>query len=341
MNWQGHADYKKIIENTTRGRRTKALESKVVGCNRPPYGYRFIRDVRNKIVGLEIFESEAGIVRLIFTWYVYGDESGKPLPQLAIAKKLEAMGIPTPGESGYSSHGSRGIWSYSTVATILLNETYAGTWWYGRRSGALRKRLPKEKQILVSVPPIIDRETWERAQAQRARNKKSSRRNAKNDYLLRGMIMCGCGRRMTGLASGRSLHRHYRCTGAPYIKRDCHEKYVRADYLEMQVWNGLKGFFTDLDRLEEDLEAAQQREESDQEPIRAELKTTEDFIAETEQEIEEIATALRKAKGKVSESLQRQQDDANARYERSKMGLKTRHLRISADIWRRWTCRSQ
>ena len=41
----------------------------------------------------EINEEEARIVRLIYHWYVYGDESGQPLGMEAIADKLTNMGI--------------------------------------------------------------------------------------------------------------------------------------------------------------------------------------------------------------------------------------------------------
>ncbi len=63
---------RKVVERTARGRNVKAQIGRVVGSNRPPYGYRFIRDQNNKVVGLEVFEGEAKVVRLIFQWYLDG-----------------------------------------------------------------------------------------------------------------------------------------------------------------------------------------------------------------------------------------------------------------------------
>ena len=46
---------------------------------------------------LVIEEREGKIIRLIFHWYVYGDENGYPHSFYKIAEKLTAMGIPSPG----------------------------------------------------------------------------------------------------------------------------------------------------------------------------------------------------------------------------------------------------
>jgi hypothetical protein len=73
------------------------------------------------------------------------------------------------------------------------------------------------------------------------------------------------------------------------------------------------GFFVDLDRLRDDLKTAQQSELDALEPKRVELQAVDDFIKQSENETEEIATALRKAHGKVREALQAQQDRANER----------------------------
>jgi site-specific DNA recombinase len=150
-------------------------------------------------------------VRLIFRWYVHGDESGTPLPMRAIARKLEAMQIPTPGENDKCyAHRVRGIWDSPSITTIIQNETYTGTWHYGKRRGPLQGPAAANEQIPITVPAIIDRETWEAAQARREYNTAMAKRNAKHDYLLRGLIKCGCQRSMYG----RMVHdqRYYSCT---------------------------------------------------------------------------------------------------------------------------------
>ncbi len=127
---------------------------------------------------------------------------------------------------------------------------HAGTWRYGRRigGGGLKGRRAVERQITVSVPSIIDRATWEQAQAQRQRNPELAKRNAKRDYLLRGFIKCACGRSMSGCYDARpelTTHRRYRCVSIYYRKRGevCHEKSIDADLAEAIVWECIRRKF--------------------------------------------------------------------------------------------------
>jgi len=317
--WQGHEDRKKIIANTRRGRYTKASQGEVVGGGRSPYGYHFAKDAKGKVICLEIFDPEAKTVRLIYCWYVYGDESGKPLSIYEITLKLSEMRIETPGESRRCRRvRAPGMWAYTQVSSILANETYAGVWHFGKYDGhgnAKANLRPLDEQVAVSVPAIVDRETWEQAQAQRGRNLKYARRNAKRDYLLREIIRCGCGRAMTGRFMGRFRYYHC-CWRSSHVKSEnvCNEKYVRADKAESAAYEYVKNLYADPVSFERRLRIAQKMEWDRQNPKRAELETVEAFIRQAENEIEEIATALRKARGKVGETLQAQQDKVNARH---------------------------
>lgn len=353
--WQGSDERKKIVERTARGKRHKAQLGKVVGIGRAPYGFRFTRDTNNRVVGLEIDEPTARIAQLILQWYVCGDESGKRLSIFAIGARLTGLKIPTPGDlRGIDKIGvhhktkkelvlRRGVWSKSAVSNIINNEVYAGVWRYGRRIGEDGKggRRPLAEQIAVSVPAIIDRETWERAQAQRRHNAVMSKRNAKHDYLLSGFMQCACGRSMSGSwdKRGKTSVRRYRCNSIGYHHRGevCKEKTIIADAAEDHVWNRIKAKFSDLNGLWAELKAAQQEELDMQEPKRDALQAVEGLIQETDQEANEVAHALRQAKGRVSENLKRQQDEINARYDaltmrrdELKAELDARHLTDNA-----------
>ena len=98
------------------------------------------------------------------------------------------------------------IWSRSTVTNILKNETYAGLLRYGKwvyeDSRKLRRRDDLE-QIPIRVPAIVSQNLWEAAVAQRLRNVTYNQRNRRRDYLLSGMLVCVCGRRMSGCARTR------------------------------------------------------------------------------------------------------------------------------------------
>ncbi len=309
--WQGSDERKKIVERTTRGRNGKVAAGKVVGSNRAPYGYRFIRDPNNKVIGFEIYETEAGIVRLIFRWYVHDR-----LTMRGIARKLEEMHVPTPGKDGYASRGARGIWSHTIIQTLLDNETYAGVWHYGNRKGAQRQRTPVSEQMAVSVPAIVDRATWDAAQKLRIHNKAMSKRNTRYEYLLRGRIRCGCGSAMTGRGLGDHNSRRYVCVSRTYLKSDCREPSVSAGAIEAQVWDELKNIFRNLKQLKCELLKAQQAEIDAQEPKRDELKAIESNIAHTEKQAAELARALRRTDpdGIVGKSLQADIDKTNALY---------------------------
>jgi hypothetical protein len=62
--------------------------------------------------------------------YVFGEGDQPPLTSIAIARRLCAMGIKTPGETrgGTPRIRESGMWSFCTVREILISETYAGVW---------------------------------------------------------------------------------------------------------------------------------------------------------------------------------------------------------------------
>ncbi len=171
--WQGSDERQKIRERTMRGRNAKARAGKAVGQGIAPYGYIYEKGE------LLVNELEAQAVRMIYDLYINGSESGRIMGYPIIAKQLTETGIPAP----------RGAyWSMSAVYRILTVETYCGVLHYGRKmaKGGVLENRPVDEHILIKVPAIVSRETWELAQSKRAYNSKFSRRKAKRDYLLRG-----------------------------------------------------------------------------------------------------------------------------------------------------------
>jgi len=197
--WQGQEDYTKIVKNLRDGRNNKACGGRVVGSPRAPFGYRFIRDAKGKVCGFEIYEPEARVVRMIYTWYVVGDENGKRLSLFAIAIRLSQMGILSPRQNAKQVCAPTAWWA-EVISRMIANETYCGTWHYRKvdRTNGKEHHRDASERIAVNVPAIVDRETWERAQAQREYNVEMSKRNCKHDYLLRGRVRCGCGKAMVG-----------------------------------------------------------------------------------------------------------------------------------------------
>jgi site-specific DNA recombinase len=139
---------RRFLERSKRGRDAKAKSGRVVCSGQLPYGYKY-NETRD---GLEIVESEAAIVRLIFEWYVYGNGDGKPMKNFSIGEKLSAMGIETPGASRKTKARVRanGMWGEGAVHTILRRETYTGVWRYGKEIGRHKGIRPLEDQIAVA-----------------------------------------------------------------------------------------------------------------------------------------------------------------------------------------------
>jgi len=172
-----------IVKRTKAGRRQSAKSGNVlVPCD--PYGYRKVK--RGDKTTLEIKPDEAAIVRRIFHAYTNGSTIS------AIVRELGAMGAKKPNGRPFNRNN---------VRDILQRETYVGRWVYGKtrvvsRGGRRVKvlRTPREHQIIVDVPAIIDEATWEKAQELVRASARERRGNIKYRYLMRGRVFCGeCG----------------------------------------------------------------------------------------------------------------------------------------------------
>ena len=330
--WQGGDERKKIRERSMRGKRAKALAGRVVG-HRPPFGYKHARDKNGKVENFEIAEEEAQVVRLIYQWYVDGDEEGKRLSIAAIAKRLSEMKIPTPGErrAGYNRTRESGMWNVNEVLIVISDEVYAGVWRFGMRIGGSHNLRPPEEWITVNVPAIIDRTTWEAAQKQKSRNKAFAKRNAKHDYLLSGLLRCGeCGSSMCGGYFGE--HCYYSCNRANNhhagLEKSCKARRIRADAIEVDIWDSVVNLFADTPELERLLRVAQEEELQTLDPKREELAAIEGMIVDAEHEATEIGQALKRAVGIVGKKLAQDMANVNQRYE----ALQKRQAELQAEV---------
>jgi len=257
-------DAKKIAQRLQRGKRLKVQAGNVVVAGRPPYGYR-ITEVDGKAT-LAIQEDEAETVRLIYQWYTEGDGKNRPLGLNAITRKLNDLGIPTWGDMGrhrvtrQKTH-RYGEWCRAVVSQILKNPTYAGHWQYGKshlvktEEGRQRRVYNPEEHIIdVTVPAIVDQETWEAAQERAEANRyKSGRR--KYDYLLSGRAKCGlCARNIRGTSTGGTKHAYlyYRCAGSQNdvgYTDHCELPIFSAPWVDGTIWADLREWLDNPERL--------------------------------------------------------------------------------------------
>jgi site-specific DNA recombinase len=107
--------------------------------------------------------------------------------------------------------------------------------------------------VVRAVPAIVDEQLWKKAQAVLRSNQIFGKRNARNQYLLRGLGKCGlCGLTYIGLASRRpngKLDFYYRCNGKHGARglygeqgQRCPSKDVNGRWLEQLVWSDIDSF---------------------------------------------------------------------------------------------------
>jgi site-specific DNA recombinase len=146
----------------------------------------------------EIDPLQADVVRRIFERYA---RDGLSIG--AVAKWLTAKRVPTAT--------GKQTWDRSTVWGMLKNPAYHGRAAFGKfansgrpdkatrtttargeRQGrrSARTDRPAEQWTTITVPAIIDPETFALAQARLADNKRYAARNSKAPSLLTGLVVC-------------------------------------------------------------------------------------------------------------------------------------------------------
>jgi len=263
----------KILERSRRGKRHAARCGSINVLSGAPYGYRYL----GKYEGVgqaryEIVDSQAEVVRLIFSWVAVERCSIG-----AVCRRLQEKAIPSPRGKHY--------WDRSTVWGILQNRAYVGQAQFGKtRVGPARPRLrhgrgrptqprravsihdtPVEERITITVPALVDEALFTAAAEQLAENRRrqrQSRRGAR--YLLQGLVVCGqCGYAYYGKPLSRSARKgkprdyaYYRCVGCDAYRfggqRICTNKQCRTDELDKAVWTDVCALLADPQRVHQE-----------------------------------------------------------------------------------------
>jgi len=177
---------------------------------------------------------------------------------------------------------------------------------------------------LISIPPIIDKELWSKAQETLRRNRKYSRRNTKRKYLLRGLIKCNfCGHGYVGYENERKVH-YYRCYGKighfKMVYGECigNAKMVRRDWIEGVVWNEVKNWMPHPEVLEKLISAKMkqiEKEKGNSFKIHNKLK---DSMNKKDEERTKILDLYRKgiiSMDEVRQQLEKVESEKNSLYE--------------------------
>ena len=188
---------------------------------RTAYGYRWLARERK----WEVIPEEAEIVRRIYDLYVDGR-----MGMEYIVNILNNDGLSTRDGAPWRIH---------SVRAVLVHPGYMG-----------------RHQIGVPMPAIVDEDTWRLAQERRG-NARSVIPDPKG-WLLQGMCFCGqCGHVLKCLRKKPQEPRYYACRGRVQHRKTrdggerCNLRYVRADWLEWEVWGKVKDVLNDSEKLTE------------------------------------------------------------------------------------------
>ena len=196
---EGMAEYysKNLAREVRKGLKENALRS-IHNGGIPPLGYNVVNQ------HYVINEIEASAVKLIFELYAGGKGYNE------ITGHLNSLGLKTKVGSPFGKN---------SVAEILINEKYLGTYVFNKRlskkTGNRKYKQPEEIiRIENALPAIISQELWDSVQLRRDKNKRI-RHAPSREYLFSGFMVCGeCGGAYTGAGySGkkRDYNYHYKC----------------------------------------------------------------------------------------------------------------------------------
>lgn len=295
------AEYERaLIQERCRRGRLHAAKVGQIWMKEGPYGYTFVAKTDTCPARLVINEREAEVVRQMFHWLV--DEQ---LSTYQIIKRLN--------ESGLRTRRGKERWAGGTIYNLLRNSVYAGKYCYNRRlhHPPQQKNLPLEtvrkkasssqslrppaEWIPIEVPALIEPELWEQAQRQMKLNKeRAPRNNKKHDYLLKGLLVCGCCQlRMIGHAGiPATRKRRYLCTQKETLHtrpQRCPNRTVQAELIEKLVWENVSELLSDPQLL---LEQYQLRQgEGDGTPQQQEQRRLERRLTALERETQRLLDA--------------------------------------------------
>lgn len=230
---------------TELGKRAKAKQ-RLLTHNPGLYGYEFDKNKDALIID----EAQAIIIKMMYNWLLE-----HKIGPAEIAKRLNLMQIP-------SMRGRE--WSRVSVNRILNNFSYTGTLYIRRfdtRDYKLNKyknkdekvriiQRPKDEWIPISIPAIIEMDTWQKAKMQLDKAKRAYKKGAKVYYLLSGLLRCEeCGGTMFGRSTyknGQIQNKYYCCINKyDYSKSKddrCKSKLYKSEDLEKIIWNIAKSW---------------------------------------------------------------------------------------------------
>lgn len=256
-------------------------------------GYLAVDD--EPLPGLDM--SEADVINMI-----YQMSAARGLSCIAIADYLNAIGVPPSYakdgrkvKRGKRKVNTAGIWRPSRIRNMIVSTTYKGVHEYGKRSTKNREIIERE------VPAIVGEGTWDRAQQTLKSNQLEATRNAKRQYLLRGLVKCGeCGMSYHGEAYRRvdSIATMYRCNGKQSYRGPkqgrCKSKNMPGEWLEDIIWQDCVRFIEHPGEAIRELEKSMSERKEQKADLAAELTLTKRAMLDKDNEKQAVLDLYRR-----------------------------------------------
>lgn len=205
---------RKHREKTMRGAETAALRGRKPRGH-TPFGYTYV----GKVFGIDPVTGP--IVQEIFRRIAAGESS------LFVGRDLDRRGIRTPTGKRWGAGMPR----------FVRRGPYRGEW-----------LVDKKRGHKITIPRLIDDETWHAAQDALARNARAGlAKRTKRVYLCEGILRCGgCGRRIgiqgEGIKQRGQRSSYYQCMGRRLPAGDqprCTVPMVQVRFIDARVWAAL------------------------------------------------------------------------------------------------------
>lgn len=255
-------------DRTMRGRYRELEAGKPPG-GPLPYGYQRIEEKGPRDGYPEINEVEARGVRKVLTMYADGRT------HIDIKNTLNEAGISPRKDND---------WSLSSVRNIIYDsDAYAS----GERIATL-----EDTAYTIEYPPIIDKELAARCRRRRMKNKASKgTRTRTGTHLLRGLLYCPCGWRMSIRHDKRWPNNDaYRCQRPGHDKPQdptCPNR-IRQDQIDPLVWDEVVQTVLNPDRLRGLIEERIEADSEEAERLQTELDALESTLERQQKEREWI-----------------------------------------------------
>jgi site-specific DNA recombinase len=283
------------LERMSRGRDRVAGNGSYTG-GPIPFGYDL--DAERRLVPSDRLVEPLGITEAQVVTKLFHQVAAGEITLNGAARHLTALGVPRVQR--YAPNRKKGgaarvltrtaEWGQSSVGCIIHNSVYKG-------AGVVESRYGDVQRPAV---PLVDPETWERAQQATIANRNLSKRGSDHDYLLRGLVRCGnCGRAFVGALNTAGAPK-YRCSSnagrAARNPSRCPAGQVDGKRLETTIGGEVKAFVADPSSYIEAAQAQHRAWSADAARIEADQRAYTAELAGKERERERVLDLFRRGR---------------------------------------------